>query len=591
MSKKLSIINNKKYLIFLYLFLVISFTLFLEAPSKPVREGASPEVFSSIRAMDHTEKISQKPRPTGSEANEKTRNYIVEELQKLGLTTKIEGFNGEFDNEFFKGKIELKNIIGVLEGYDPQGKSLMLTAHYDSVATGPGANDNGANVGVLLEVARALINGPQLKNNVYFVFPDAEEKGLLGARAFWKNEKYINDIGMVLNFEARGSKGPSIMYQTSNYNGKLIKEFAQNASSPVANSFLGDLYKILPNDTDLTISLDKGIPGMNFAYLDGWEAYHMPFDDVENVNQSSVQHQGENALAMVDALGNINLTNIEEPNQVYFTLFSKLFYYPESFVEPYTLTLFLLTLLLTFYALRKKVIHLKGLAESSITVISTIIISLASCFLLYKLVFLLWANNMSLFNGATHYSIFYKVCYVLLTLIIYNLIYQKIKYRVSISEMINTGMWFCLILLFLTTYFLPGASYLFALPLSILIIVFVFLLIFSSNESVLFYKTIIMVVISILPLALFTALFHLLFIGLDSLSNIAVVTLIPIILAILDPINRLITIRLKTFVLSTTFLIIILLGISYGLTVFNEKPVYKNEDILIEKFESEIIEY
>lgn len=89
---------------------------------------------------------------------------------------------------------------------------------------------------------------------------------------------------MIANFEARGSKGSSFMFQTSDSNSRIIEEYAQAVSNPVSNSLLVDLYKQLPNDTDLTVALEHGLPGLNFAYGDGWVAYHTPMDNTENVS-------------------------------------------------------------------------------------------------------------------------------------------------------------------------------------------------------------------------------------------------------------------------------------------------------------------
>ncbi|MDZ7612338.1 MAG: M28 family peptidase [Flavobacteriaceae bacterium] len=83
---------------------------------------------------------------------------------------------------------------------------------------------------------------------------DAEEIGLLGAEAFVNHHPWAKEIKLVLNFEARGSGGPSFMLlETNQGNKNLIREFnASKPTYPVANSLLYSIYKMLPNDTDLT---------------------------------------------------------------------------------------------------------------------------------------------------------------------------------------------------------------------------------------------------------------------------------------------------------------------------------------------------
>lgn len=61
----------------------------------------------------------------------------------------------------------------------------------------------------VLEAARALTEGPRLRNDVVFVLTDAEEACLCGAEAFVGQHPLAADGGVVLNLEARGSGGPS----------------------------------------------------------------------------------------------------------------------------------------------------------------------------------------------------------------------------------------------------------------------------------------------------------------------------------------------------------------------------------------------
>lgn len=65
-----------------------------------------------------------------------------------------------------------------------------------------------------------------------------------------KEHPAAKDVKAVFNFEARGSGGPVVMFETSNDNGSLIREFAGATQNPVANSLSYEIYKRLPNDTD-----------------------------------------------------------------------------------------------------------------------------------------------------------------------------------------------------------------------------------------------------------------------------------------------------------------------------------------------------
>ncbi|WP_440064670.1 M28 family peptidase [Streptosporangium sp. OZ121] len=86
----------------------------------------------------------------------------------------------------------MDNIVATLPGRDPTG-TVMVAAHYDSAAMGPGASDDGAAVAAMLETVRALRaqedqegrgGGGNLRNDLVFLMTDGEEDGVLGAEAF-----------------------------------------------------------------------------------------------------------------------------------------------------------------------------------------------------------------------------------------------------------------------------------------------------------------------------------------------------------------------------------------------------------------------
>jgi hypothetical protein len=179
---------------------------------------------------------------------------------------------------------------------------VLLCAHYDSVAAGPGAGDDGAGVGALLEIARALTTDPKWTRPIIFLFDDAEELGLIGAHAFVREHPWASDVAFVINLEARGTSGPSMMFETSEENLGLMQVYARAVKRPVAVSVAYEIYKRLPNDTDLTVFKAAGMRGFNFAFIGGLRHYHTPLDDLAHLSPESVQHHGDNALALARAL-------------------------------------------------------------------------------------------------------------------------------------------------------------------------------------------------------------------------------------------------------------------------------------------------
>ena len=88
---------------------------------------------------------------------------------------------------------------------------------------------------------------------------------------FTEEHPWAKDVGVVLNLDARGNSGPSYMFETSEGNGWLIEQLARALPHPMASSLTVDVYRLMPNDTDLTIYMRHGMPGLNFAFIGGLE--------------------------------------------------------------------------------------------------------------------------------------------------------------------------------------------------------------------------------------------------------------------------------------------------------------------------------
>jgi hypothetical protein len=79
-----------------------------------------------------------------------------------------------------------------------------------------------------------------------------------------------------------------------------------------------EVYKRLPNDTDMTVFKRAGIPGMNFAAIEGHTSYHTQLDRDELLQEGSLHHQGEILLALVQHFGNASLDDLLSADSVYF---------------------------------------------------------------------------------------------------------------------------------------------------------------------------------------------------------------------------------------------------------------------------------
>ncbi|HET8818324.1 MAG TPA: M20/M25/M40 family metallo-hydrolase, partial [Xanthomonadaceae bacterium] len=267
-------------------------------PPAPLPHDVPATVFSASRAMDVLQRVlgDERPHPTGSAANAAVRDRIVNELAALGLQPEV---RARFSCNW-RHCATVENILARLPGESP-GQAVLLSAHYDSVAAGPGASDDGAGVAALIEVVRALQAGPPLPRDVWVLLNDGEELGLLGAEAFARSPEFQR-IATVVNLEARGTSGASLLIETQQGNAGVIDAVRESLARPAGSSLDYEIYKTLPNDTDFTVYRKAGLAGTNFAWARDPARYHTPLDDLAHLDAGSLQHHGDNTLGMVRAL-------------------------------------------------------------------------------------------------------------------------------------------------------------------------------------------------------------------------------------------------------------------------------------------------
>ena len=312
-----------------------------ERPPDPVPASAPPADFSAERAATAVDALARVPRPIGSPASDAARDALVGRLQAEGLATRVEPSASLFSEEGQTGAGRVENVVATLPGTAPTG-SVVLMAHYESVTAGPGAADDMSGVATILETVRALRAGPGLRNDVTVVLTDGEEAGLYGARAWVRDSLVKNRPTVVLNWEARGVSGPSLLFQTSPGNAGLVDAWASSVPYPRGDSSQVEVYRFLPNDTDLTPVLDAGRPGMNAAFIEGAHQYHTPGDTPLELSRSSLQNHGGNALALTRSLGDRDLAPLDpavsrQPatgDRTYFTVLGRLVTYDSVWAGP-----------------------------------------------------------------------------------------------------------------------------------------------------------------------------------------------------------------------------------------------------------------
>ena len=297
----------------------------------PSPKTADYEGFSSARVVEDIAVISKEHHSVAHpEERAKVREYLVERLQGLGAdTVKLYGYDSLVGpkNRHVVYTFDADNILAEFapENASENTPYLMFVAHYDSRYSQPmpkqdtvwsyGAADDGYGVGVTLEtVSQLLKHRADWKQGVKVLFTDAEEVGMYGMTAQWENNKEVFDnVGLMVNIEARGPWGPALLFETCPGNEKIMDLYADASKYHYTYSLTTVVYTFMPNFTDFTIVKDY-IPGMNFSTITDVNHYHTDKDNFSNISEKSIQHYGEQILPIAQEY----VTNAEYADKDYF---------------------------------------------------------------------------------------------------------------------------------------------------------------------------------------------------------------------------------------------------------------------------------
>ena len=309
----------------------MAFAYYSLVPPPAVTADAPDTSFSAERAMQHVAAIAGQPHPMGSAAIAEVRSYLISELEKLGLRPELQSITVP---DYFGSEepVTVVNVMARIPGHSSTG-SIALMAHYDTVPTTAGANDNTAGVSTVLEAARAILSGPALRNDVVLLFTDGEEPApQYGSNAFVSDSPVFDEVAAVVNLEALGGSGPSMLVETSGPTTWLVDRYAAEAPNPTAYSFIGATTALIGEvGTDFDAFRNAGVPGFHFAYMRGSPIYHSPADDLDSVNHDSLQHHGSNSLAIARYFGDSDFAAVSDAGEsVYFTLRPFFIQYPAS---------------------------------------------------------------------------------------------------------------------------------------------------------------------------------------------------------------------------------------------------------------------
>ncbi|MBU2997748.1 M28 family peptidase [Cellulophaga baltica] len=433
----------------------------LSMPSYSADENINQTSFSIERALNHVKNISQEPHAVGFSAHVDVRNYIIENLEKMGLETSLQtGYTaGDWAN-----LSQATNIIARIKG-SGNGKALLLLSHYDSHPHSSfGASDAGSGVATILEGVRAFLSKNKTpKNDIIVMFSDGEELGLNGASLFVEEHPWVKDLGLVLNFEARGSGGPSYMLiETNKGNGNLIKEFTKaKPDYPVANSLVYSIYKMLPNDTDLTVFREGAdIQGFNFAFIDDHFDYHTAKDTYDRLDKKTLVHQGSYLMPLLNYFSDSNLNNIKSTRDYnYFNVpFFRLVSYPFDWIWPMFGLAVLMFILLIIYGFKKEVLKAKDIFIGFAPLLIALVINGVMGYFSFTILKTIYPQYQDILHGFTYNGYTYIAAFVLFSFAVCFYSYQKFK-KISTVNLLVAPIIIWLLICGGLTAFLPGANF------------------------------------------------------------------------------------------------------------------------------------
>ena len=353
---------SRKILSGLVLLGVIILAVFCTLPPHALPTNAPANEFSAERAIKTIQAITSSPRLVGSPAYEDAKVYLLAQLTALGLETDVQSTNLE--------GVSVENVLGRLEGSESTD-AILLSAHLDSVSNSPGATDDGSGVAEILETVRALQAESPLRNAIIVLFTGPEENCCYGAQAFVTQHPWAKDVRLVVNVDAGGLSGPSILAATGSNAGWLTEEAAAIIPHPIVSSAIEALGSPA---TDYTLMFRKA-GWLGFDFNISWnKSIHSPLDNINNLNPASIQDQGEHVLAVVRHFGNLSLEFPKVPSPIYFDVLGlTMLYYPTSWAIYILLIVTLVFVTVIYVGFRRKSLTFRGIGFGAVVFLLSLI--------------------------------------------------------------------------------------------------------------------------------------------------------------------------------------------------------------------------
>lgn len=199
------------------------------------------------------------------------------------------------------------NVLATVEGTDHAEESIVLTAHYDTTPTSPGACDNGSGAVTLMYIYRHFLkNRP--RRTMRFIWCGSEEQGLLGSRAYVAvNEKELSGVRLCYNLD---SVGTILGENNIDIAGSdALKELTEQLCREWG--FVTEVF-VFPDGSDCAPFANKGIP----AVCPGrghWTSceFHTRWDTIETISAQQLHELGEFSVFYLERFVNADVFPVE----------------------------------------------------------------------------------------------------------------------------------------------------------------------------------------------------------------------------------------------------------------------------------------
>src|ERR1700693_540386 len=481
-SSSISVTEAWSTFLFLVLSSALAFRSLLPAAAVPV--SAPTNEFSAERAFRHLEFIAREPHPTGSAANARVRDYVVDQLKSMGLGSQVQkavaATSWDIGGAPY-GSGLVQNVIGLIGGTNSTG-TLLLMAHYDSVQTGPGAGDNGSGVVTLLETLRALQSSAPLRNTVVFVFSEGEEDGGLGSQAFVDEHPLAKDVSVAIVPDSNGC-GRAAIGVFDRHNGWVVREIAGSVPHALAASISDELGELAGGSGmgDHLSFYQKGVPALGLGAGGCQTRYHTAEGKLGNIDLRTLQDWGNCAVPLTRKFGNADLKNIRQDDVIYFPLLGYMIFYSAKWVLSLTVVTLVGLVAVVLVGLKRKILTGRGLTLSFLLWAIGGIAASASIALLWRVLRSLHKVNSS-FTSAYNAQL-YAVAFVALAAAMVSAIYTSLRERIGTQNFAAGTALFCGALMLVTYVFTPAGTYLLMWPLLLVLLPLGYAFALSQGDS------------------------------------------------------------------------------------------------------------